>query len=88
MLAHVYRIKSCWSGIFYVMVREDDLSLTMSLNTLNRVRNGTREAPKYIDVECHTLFLDDDREIVLLDTIPVDDVFGFIQIYTMLTGEK
>ena len=88
MLAQVYRIDSAWSGIFYILLREDDQSLTMSLNTVNRVKNGTKEVPNYIDVDAHTLFLDDDKEISLLDTLPVDDALGFIKMYTMITGEK
>ena len=88
MLVHVYRVIAEQDRVFYVMLREDDYSITLSLRTVNRIRNDETELPVFTDVAVYALFLDEDDEIKLVDTVPQEEVSGFLKMYAMMIGEK
>ncbi len=87
MLVQLYRIVTVSSTIYYILLREDDYNITLSLRTVNRIRSGISHRPNFTDAVSHTLFMFSDTEITPLGTVPEEEAFGFLDFYATLMGD-
>ncbi len=87
MLVHVYRVESASVGIFYILLREDDYSITMSLDSVQLIREHHKAQPTFCNTVSDNVFAENDKEIQLLDTMPEEEVFPYLKVYTTLIGE-
>ncbi len=86
MLVQVYRVKSSDFRTYYILLREDDHNLTLTMSTIVQVKSGLINEPSYSSNTNVILFLEDDLEVLLLDTVPHEEVFPYINLHTMLVG--
>ena len=86
MLVQIYRVKSSDFRTFYILLREDDHNLTMSMSTVTQVVSGLINEPAYSSNTNVMLFLEDDLEVMLLNTVPHDEVFPYINLHATLVG--
>ncbi len=86
MLTQVYQVSSSFAGSFFVLLREDDCNITMSMTTVRLLMDG-KFMPVYSNASSSQLFLPDDEDITLIDTVPEEQAFDFLKLYMTLLGE-
>ncbi len=88
MLVQVYRVKSTYDSMFYVLIREDDCFVTVGTIVIEQIKNGERHLA-YSDKPDNVteLFLPNDKEIELVDTLEEEEVESFLVLYTTLNGD-
>ncbi len=81
MLVHVYLVEGQYESKCYILLREDDYITSYHFLEIPKFA----VAIKYSRVPDHTgMFLPNDKSIVLLDTIPEEEVSEYLQFRAMM----